>query len=54
MNRQALLLFVDGLGLGADDPAINPVVAAHTPCLDALLGPEVLLIVISTGRVDRG
>jgi 2,3-bisphosphoglycerate-independent phosphoglycerate mutase len=33
-----LLLFVDGLGLGADDPAINPVVAAHTPCLDALLG----------------
>lgn len=38
MTRQALLLFVDGLGLGLDDPAINPVVAADTPCLDALLG----------------
>ena len=38
MTRQALLLFIDGLGLGADDPAVNPVVAAHTPCLDALLG----------------
>jgi len=38
MNRRALLLFVDGLGLGAEDPTLNPVVAAHTPCLDALLG----------------
>lgn len=38
MIRRVLLLFVDGLGLGADDPALNPVVAAHTPCLDALLG----------------
>src|SRR5712691_10527870 len=38
MTRQALLLFIDGLGLGAEDAAFNPVVAAHTPCLDALLG----------------
>src|SRR5256712_3919962 len=38
MTRQALLLFVDGLGLGAEDATFNPVVAAHTPCLDALLG----------------
>lgn len=37
MNRQVLLLFVDGLGLGPDDPAVNPVTAAHTPRLDSLL-----------------
>lgn len=38
MRRQVLLLFVDGLGLGRDDPAVNPLAAARTPCLDALLG----------------
>ncbi len=38
MTRRALLIFVDGLGLGLDDPAINPVAAARTPCLDVLLG----------------
>lgn len=36
--RRALLLFVDGLGLGPDDPAVNPLVAARTPALDRLLG----------------
>lgn len=38
MRRQVLLLFVDGLGLGRDDPAVNPLAAARTPCLDSLLG----------------
>jgi len=33
-----LLLFVDGLGLGADDPAVNPVVRASTPVLRGLAG----------------
>jgi hypothetical protein len=33
-----LLLFLDGVGLGADDPTINPFAAAHTPTLDALAG----------------
>lgn len=36
--RRALLLFVDGVGLGPDDPAVNPLVATQTPALDALLG----------------
>ncbi len=31
-----LLIFLDGIGLGDDDPAINPFVAARTPTLDAL------------------
>jgi len=38
VRRRVLLLFVDGVGLGPDDPAINPVVAARTPALDRLLG----------------
>ncbi len=38
MIRRALLLFVDGVGLGPDDPATNPLSAARTPCLRALLG----------------
>ena len=33
-----MFLFVDGLGLGAPDPAVNPVVRAATPTLRALLG----------------
>jgi hypothetical protein len=38
MTRRVLLLFVDGVGLGPDDPAVNPFAAARTPALDALLG----------------
>ncbi len=37
MSR-ALCIFVDGIGIGEDDPMINPVVAADTPVLDAVLG----------------
>lgn len=33
-----VFLFVDGLGLGVPDPAVNPVVRAATPTLRALLG----------------
>lgn len=33
-----LLIFVDGLGLGDDDPAVNPVVRAATPVLRRLAG----------------
>ena len=35
-SPRALLVFVDGLGWGADDPAVNPV-AAHAPRLHAWL-----------------
>jgi 2,3-bisphosphoglycerate-independent phosphoglycerate mutase len=34
---QILFLFLDGVGLGADDPAINPLVAASMPNLRDLL-----------------
>ncbi len=33
-----LLIFLDGVGLGDDDPAVNPFTAASTPTLDALAG----------------
>ncbi|HKX16923.1 MAG TPA: metalloenzyme [bacterium] len=37
-NLRILLLFVDGLGLGDDDPSVNPVVRASTPVLRGLAG----------------
>lgn len=33
-----LFLFLDGVGLGADDVSVNPFVAAKTPFLESLLG----------------
>jgi hypothetical protein len=35
----AHIFFMDGVGLGDDDPAVNPFAAARLPRLDALLGP---------------
>jgi hypothetical protein len=34
-TRHALLIFLDGIGLGAPDPAVNPFAAAHLPTLTA-------------------
>ena len=48
-TRQVLMLFVDGLGLGPQDPATNPLAAARTPSLDALLGRRLAGI---TDRVE--
>lgn len=49
---RVLLIFLDGIGLGDDDPAINPFAAAHTPTLDSLAGGQRWLR--TTGRVDSG
>src|SRR5450432_2520807 len=35
-----LLIFIDGIGLGADDPATNPFAVAQTPTLHALAGGQ--------------
>jgi 2,3-bisphosphoglycerate-independent phosphoglycerate mutase len=48
--RQVLLLFVDGLGLGPQDPVTNPLAAARTPSLDALVGRRLAGI---TERVEH-
>jgi bisphosphoglycerate-independent phosphoglycerate mutase (AlkP superfamily) len=37
-NRHILLIFLDGVGLGDDDPAKNPFSVAETPTLNALAG----------------
>ncbi len=46
-HARVLFIFVDGLGLGPDDPATNPVAAAGLPTLTGLLGGRPLL-----GRPD--
>ena len=38
-----LFLFLDGIGLGPDDPATNPLARAHMPTLTSLLGGQRLL-----------
>lgn len=37
-DRHVLLIFLDGIGLGVDDPQVNPMAAAPMPILTALLG----------------
>ncbi len=45
-----LLIFLDGIGLGDDDSAVNPFAVAHTPTLHALAGGQRWLR--STPRVE--
>jgi 2,3-bisphosphoglycerate-independent phosphoglycerate mutase len=47
-----LLIFLDGIGLGEDDPAANPFAAAHTPTLNALASGQRWLR--AAPRVDNG
>lgn len=42
--RSTLLLFVDGLGIGADDPERNPVHGGAAPCLSRLLREQAVPI----------
>ncbi|HYO89733.1 MAG TPA: hypothetical protein VER79_13875, partial [Candidatus Limnocylindrales bacterium] len=50
--KVVLLVFLDGIGLGEDDPAMNPFADAHTPTLNALAGGGPWLA--RTGRVSNG
>lgn len=47
-----LLIFLDGIGLGVDDPAVNPFAAANTPTLALLANGRRWLA--STGRQSTG
>jgi 2,3-bisphosphoglycerate-independent phosphoglycerate mutase len=42
-NMSLLFIFLDGVGLGADDPKINPLASAKMPILHALLGKKPLI-----------
>jgi hypothetical protein len=46
--RRVLFLFLDGVGLGADDPAVNPLAVAAYPTLARLLDGRKLIA--ATGR----
>ncbi len=48
MNPHILLIFLDGIGLGSDDPAVNPFAAAHLPTVYSLTNGHRWLK--STGR----
>lgn len=43
VNMRVLFIFLDGVGLGADDPAINPFARVEMPNLQDLLGGRKLL-----------
>ena len=47
--RRVIFLFLDGVGLGENDPAANPLVAAKYPTLHGLL--EGAPLVLATGRL---
>jgi len=55
-----LFIFVDGVGLGTDDPAVNPFAQASLPNLHALLGGQRMLAgnngpdrpIVETGRAS--
>jgi len=48
--KRVIFLFLDGVGLGEDDPAVNPLAAAHYPTLDRLLAGH--KPVAATGRLS--
>jgi len=50
--RRVLFLFLDGVGLGEDDPAVNPLAAAHLPTLRGLIDGQPLTA--ATGRYSNG
>jgi hypothetical protein len=49
-RKRVFLLFLDGVGLGEDDPAINPLAVAAYPTLHTLLGGQ--RPVAATGRLS--
>lgn len=50
LSPRILFIFLDGVGLGDDDPAYNPLAAASLPTLTGLLGGRRLLA--STPRLE--
>jgi hypothetical protein len=49
---RVVVAFLDGVGLGDDDPQVNPLAAARLPTLSRLLGGRRL--VAGSGRIDAG
>ncbi|HSH45190.1 MAG TPA: alkaline phosphatase family protein [Longimicrobiales bacterium] len=53
MNARVLVVFVDGVGLGPDDPGTNPVAAASLPAIRTLLDGALPLLTTPPGARDR-
>ena len=47
-----LFLFLDGVGLGSDDPTVNPFVAAQTSFLEQLLGNKLTVFLLEGSRAN--
>ncbi len=45
---KVLLIFIDGFGIGSDDPRVNPIVAGKTPTFDRLFAEEDDYLMIPT------
>lgn len=52
-RRHVHLFFMDGVGLGGPDPAVNPFISAHLPHLNGLLGEDWFLQVAGPSTVER-
>jgi 2,3-bisphosphoglycerate-independent phosphoglycerate mutase len=50
---RVLLLFVDGVGLGPNDPSSNPFLRARLPCLQQLMGGMPLVHGTAPAHADR-
>jgi 2,3-bisphosphoglycerate-independent phosphoglycerate mutase len=50
---RVVFIFLDGVGLGADDPEINPFARASMPVLEGLLGGHRLLAGVAPFSADR-
>ena len=48
-----LLLFMDGIGLGADDPVCNPFAACEMPALETLLGNQKFVLKTAPFKGDE-
>jgi predicted AlkP superfamily pyrophosphatase or phosphodiesterase len=48
-----LFLFIDGVGLGGDDPTVNPLAAAHLPTLHGLTNGQRWLADVGRQRTPR-
>jgi hypothetical protein len=52
--KHVLFLFVDGIGLGANDPQINPFVVAQLPTLEAFTAGQRWIAGVGTHNTERG
>lgn len=49
MTPRALMIFVDGFGIGPSDPALNPVYGGHAPVLEGWLARHAVPVDVTMG-----